>query len=247
MKDLTATLISRRRLADAIYEMRLGLQGETRPRPGQFAHIEAKGCFLRRPLSVAGYSPGELRVIVRAAGAGTRALTEMSAGESTKVLFPLGNPFPSEYEPGEIWLVGGGIGVAPLLYLGAVLAGEGRIVRSFIGFSREGEVFGVDELSSYGRVDLDVGGYITDVLLRALETAAQPTVCACGPSLMLAGVGEICRERGITAYASLEEHMGCGLGACLVCACKTRVPEGSAYRRVCADGPVFDLAEVMFE
>ena len=254
MKDLFATVVSSRPVAAEIVEMELAMEGEIDPAPGQFAHIAVKGAFLRRPISVAGYdaSHGVLRLAVQRVGRGTRTLTEMEEGERVKLLAPLGNPFPLEHstaENGRIWLVGGGIGVAPLLYLAKKLfetRNPSSTIRSFVGFRSDELVFGTDELERYGRIDLSVGGFVTDLLLEALENERPSVIYACGPEPLLRNLQKICNEKDLKVYASLEEHMGCGIGACLVCSCKVRTQSDYEYKRVCYDGPVFDLSEVIF-
>lgn len=139
--------------------------------------------------------------------------------------------------------------MAPLLYLAKKLSGTRRAsgeIRTFAGFRDERLVFGTDELERYGRVDLSVGGFVTEPLLGALESARPSVIFACGPEPLLRSLQTICVARNLSAYASLEEHMGCGVGACLVCSCRIRAQSGSEYKRVCRDGPVFDLLEVRF-
>jgi len=250
--DQIATVASNRLIAKDTVEMELRLENETRPLPGQFAHIEAKGVFLRRPISVAGYADGLLRVIIQRVGKGSYALSEMQEGETTRVLAPLGNPFPTTPPPGgdgPLWIVGGGIGVAPLLYLGKKLSetvGASREIRSFLGFREPSLVFGADELGGAGEVELATGGLVTDLPERALAKETPSVIFTCGPTGMLRAVQKICAAHNILAYASLEEHMGCGVGACLVCSCKVRTQSGYEYKRVCYDGPVFSLSEVIF-
>lgn len=252
MKDQIATVVSSRSIAEDTVEMDLRLENEIEPQPGQFAHIEVQGVFLRRPISVAGYKDGLLRIIVQRVGSGSRILSEMKRGETTRILAPLGNPFPfgpASEGGGKIWIVGGGIGVAPLLYLAENFSDAGAAsgqIRSFVGFRNDGLVFGTRELERFGKVELSVGGFVTDTLQTALEHERPSVIYACGPEGLLRSIQKICGERDLTAYVSLEEHMGCGIGACLVCSCKIRAQNGYEYKRVCYDGPVFNLSEVIF-
>ncbi len=257
MKDQVATVVSTHFIAKETAEMELELAEGIDPLPGQFAHIAVRGAFLRRPISIAGYDTEgrRLRLIVQRVGRGTQTLTEMQPGETIQILAPLGNPFPLEMpdealSEGSAWLVGGGIGVAPLLYLAELLAKRrerSRGLASFVGFRDESLAFGVNELERYGAIELTIGGFVTDPLLKALERDRPSVIYACGPTALLRRLQEICRERGLRAFASLEEHMGCGIGACLVCSCKLRTQSDYEYKRVCYDGPVFDLSEVLFE
>ncbi|MDR1943365.1 MAG: dihydroorotate dehydrogenase electron transfer subunit [Synergistaceae bacterium] len=225
------------------------------PAPGQFAHISVPGSFLRRPFSIAGYDRERklARFIVRRAGAGSAALSSLSAGSEVSVLFPLGTPLPMELAAslseagGKVWLVAGGAGVAPMLFAAQRAAEEGVRLDSFVGFRDEELVFGVDEMRACGEVSLSVGELLTGRLLEALESRTPDLILACGPEGMLRALQGICLERGLRAYASLEERMGCGIGACLVCNCRVRSRDGFTYKRVCADGPVFDLSEAVFK
>jgi dihydroorotate dehydrogenase electron transfer subunit len=223
--------------------------GGISPLPGQFAHISVPGVFLRRPVSIAGYGDGLLRLLVRRAGRGTDILCSLPAGSGLSALFPLGNPFPQDKiagiarSGGRIWTVSGGIGLAPLLFLAARAAESGIRVDSFAGFTDEKNAFGTDELKSCGQCAVSIGGFVTDLVEKELEKSKPDMIASCGPAPMLAALQRICREHALAAYASFEERMGCGIGACLVCNCAFEADGGFAYRRVCADGPVFSLME----
>jgi dihydroorotate dehydrogenase electron transfer subunit len=166
-----------------------------------------------------------------------------------------GNPFPIEELTGrgnaEIWLVGGGIGAAPLIYAADYIAraAEGARIKTFLGFRDDGAVFGASRFESRGELSLNVGGLVTDAILESLDDKIPDAIFACGPAPMLSALQKICGLRGVLAYASLEERMGCGVGACLVGNCGvSRAPEEAiAYKRVCRDGPVFPLSEVAFQ
>jgi dihydroorotate dehydrogenase electron transfer subunit len=225
------------------------------PLPGQFAHVSVPGSFLRRPISVAGFdeAAGLVRLILRRVGRGTKTLSELPAGSELNVLLPLGNPFPIDKiseaagRGGGIWIAAGGIGLAPMLLLAQWGRDRGVIMDSFAGFTDDADVFGIDELESCGKCHLSVGGLVTDLIVKELNTKKPDLILACGPEPMLAALREICGKRYIKTFASLEEHMGCGIGACLVCNCGINSGDGFGYRRVCKDGPVFDLSEVAFE
>ena len=219
------------------------------PMPGQFAHIAARGVFLRRPISIAGYDRANRRVrfIVRNTGPGTEAITSMFPGDFTKALMPLGSPFPMEFANGtQVWFVGGGMGAAPLIYaaLNIYGAGKGFRIKSFLGFRDERDIFGERDLTAFGEVSTDVGGFVTDLVKSALATSRPDVIFSCGPTPMMAALQKICREENINAYVSLEARMGCGVGSCLVCNCLVNA-ERTEYRRVCKDGPVFDITEVV--
>jgi dihydroorotate dehydrogenase electron transfer subunit len=166
----------------------------------------------------------------------------MRPGETIKILLPLGNAFP-DVSGYKIWLVGGGLGVAPLLYLAKTLSGTACGLRSYLGFSDGRSVFGADEMSELSEMTLDVGGFITDKVSGAFASELPDAIFSCGPEPMMAALKKICAARGVPLYVSLEERMGCGVGACLVCARAVRGAAG--YKRVCRDGPVFDAEEVV--
>jgi dihydroorotate dehydrogenase electron transfer subunit len=249
--DRAARLVSNKRLTVDVAELRFELSqvdGLT-PKPGQFAHLAAPGVFLRRPISVAGFDPAAnmVRFIIRIMGEGTRNLAAMNPGETIKILMPLGNPFPTVPSGQDILLVGGGLGVAPLLYLADVLSGTARGLRSFLGFGDERSVFGDAEMSGLSEMTLGVGGLITDNVSDALVSGRPDAVFSCGPMPMLRALKKICAARGVQLYVSLEERMGCGVGACLVCACAVEAGGTVGYKRVCRDGPVFNAREVALQ
>jgi dihydroorotate dehydrogenase electron transfer subunit len=224
------------------------------PAPGQFAHIALPGAFLRRPISIAGYEREDrlLRLIVRRAGRGTDILCSLPAGSKITALLPLGNPFPldeirSVAERGKnIWIASGGIGLAPLLFLARWAYESGIRLDSFAGFTDREKTFGVGELDACGDCEVSTGGFVTDLIEGALKKRKPELIIACGPAPMLAALQKICWEHDVAAYASFEERMGCGIGACLVCGRGFGEGSGFKYRRACIDGPVFDLSEARF-
>ena len=235
--------------------------GDVPAEPGQFAHVSVPGMFLRRPVSIAGLLNGGLELFVQTVGEGTRRMAGVAAGTTLSMLAPLGRGFPMAEVQGllregrDVWLVGGGIGAAPLLFaadriLAAAGGGEfsGRVT-SFVGFRDEAHTFGLERLSKCGESHVQVGGFVTDLLERTLADAPAPgLILACGPGPFTRALQGFCRAHGLRAYASLEEAMGCGLGACLTCSCRVRGEGGLVHHaRVCKDGPVMDLAEVVLE
>jgi dihydroorotate dehydrogenase electron transfer subunit len=222
------------------------------PLSGQFAHVAIPGTFLRRPISIAGYDGRLLRLIVRRAGRGTDILCSLPAGSELRALLPLGNPFPLDEiksvanRGGDVWIVSGGIGLAPLLFLAGWAKESGIRLDSFAGFIDSEKVFGVSELEGCGVCKVSVGGFVTDLIAETLKKRKPDLMVACGPSPMLAALQKICGEHRIAAYASFEERMGCGIGACLVCSCGINESGAFRYRRACVDGPVFDLSEASF-
>jgi dihydroorotate dehydrogenase electron transfer subunit len=253
MTDAVVTVLSNRTVARGISLIEFGIPDDVHPLPGQFLHVSAGEAFLRRPISFAGRDEalGTARMIVRSVGRGSTAISSLSPGERVRALLPLGNPFPVDKvlncleTGGAVWLAGGGVGVAPLLFLAEVVRRKGLKIDSFVGFGDEHSVFGTDELEESGKVSVSIGGVVTDAVAGAMKTALPDFVITCGPRPMLRELQRICAEKRVPGYVSLEERMGCGIGACLVCACETAADDGArGYRRVCRDGPVFDMLEV---
>ena len=220
-------------------------------KPGQFLMIRVAtrqtDPLLRRPISIMdAQPPGTVELIYKVAGRGTRLLSEW-ADPFLDVIGPLGNSFLSHTEPHSAILVGGGIGIPPLIFLAHHLAGWKDIpVSVFLGGRTAADLPGIERFKGYGAevtVATESGergtkGMVTGPLVEWLnaEKPDKPVIYACGPDPMLRAIASLSRQRAIPARLSLEEHMGCGVGACLGCVVETR----DGYRRVCADGPVFD-------
>lgn len=224
-----------------------GIAGQIRM-PGQFVHVRCGWQQLRRPISICAWSAAEgwVRLVFEVRGEGTQWLAERTAGESLDILGPLGRGFSVE-QGGRYLLVGGGIGVPPMLGCAECAGPESTAV---LGFRCAQRAMLLEEFSAAcARVctatddgSLGYHGYIDAVVRQILEKDNSFTaVLACGPKQMLRAVAVAAREYGVPCQVSMEERMGCGVGACLVCACKTA---DGAYRHVCKDGPVFDAQEV---
>lgn len=237
-------------------------------RPGQFLHIrvaDSSDPFLRRPLSihdvVRARGSAVVKILYRVVGRGTQVLSERRPSEALDVLGPLGCGFRWEEFGGRtnVYIVAGGMGVAPLFLLAKKLAGsknqKSKInISVLLGAKSKGGLFCEKEFRALGcdvRVATDDGsrglkGAATDLLKKMLPSAVDCgpwTICACGPKPMLAGIAAMAREAAIPAYVSLEEFMGCGLGACLGCVIRTT----SGYRRICHDGPVCSAQEIIWK
>lgn len=228
-------------------------------RPGQFAGIfPADGSMLlMRPISVCRWSARErtIRFVYRAAGAGTRSFTVLQTGDSVDLLGPLGNGYDvTELAGKRVLLLGGGIGVPPLLELAAVLK-EARAdthVTAALGY-RTDDLFLAEDFRAVGAEVLiateDGSAGTKGTVLDAVEAAGTEAdvVCACGPMPMLRAVKRFAAERAVPAYLSLEERMACGVGACLGCVVKTRDTDAHSHvrnARICTEGPVFPAEEV---
>lgn len=229
--------------------------------PGQFIHIRISKAFeplLRRPFSIHRVSRGKAEVLYEVVGKGTEMLSQKKIGESLDIVGPLGNGFnllAKTYELNPI-LVAGGMGVAPLIFLAEKLA-ETRNPKSkirttvLIGAKTKDHLLCAKEFKALGcdvKIATDDGsrgfkGKVTELLkdtLRRTKDEGRRMIYACGPKSMLKEIKEICLRKNISCQASFEENIACGLGACLGCAINTK----SGLKRVCYDGPVFDVKEV---
>jgi dihydroorotate dehydrogenase electron transfer subunit len=219
-------------------------------RAGQFLHIKCGGeRLLRRPISICGVRGDALEFVFEVKGEGTRWLSKRVPGDKLDVLGPLGRGF--RMPEGRVLVVGGGIGAPPVLFA-ADSAKSG--VTALLGFRDKGrmllkgefekvcdEVYVTTDDGSFG-----MHGPVTAKLKELLECGVYDSVLACGPFAMLSAVNVLCMEYGAPCQVSLEERMGCGVGACLVCACATMKDGIERMSHVCIDGPVFDAAEVVW-
>jgi dihydroorotate dehydrogenase electron transfer subunit len=251
----------------------------------QFAQPELLGrqTILRRPFSIAGRrnhagGPVELDIIYRTVGVGTRWLSNVQAGAALSVLGPLGNAFNIHADKSAAALVGGGVGMPPMLYLAEALAAAGKRTAAFSGartadllprgllpaaqVSADGSpsaciaefaAFGVDAAVATDDGTLGATGLVSDVLARWLDgghaRAEDLVVYSCGPEPMMRAVGEICIARGVACQLSMERVMACGMGTCQSCVCKVRADsaDGWEYKLCCADGPIFDAREIVWD
>lgn len=248
------TIVQNRAIAQNIYDMTVESTEITKDvRPGQFIHINCGGrTLLKRPISVCDVNGSELRLIYEVKGEGTKNLSQLQEGEPIELLGPLGNGFFQEQESQKPVLVGGGIGVFPLLYLAKQLKQKPNSImgfrnRSLITLETEmkevsEKLFITTDDGSYGRK-----GFVSDVLLDLIEKNQADMVYACGPKPMLKVLQKLCSQRDIPLQVSMEERMGCGIGACLTCPCKVKENNEVNYKSVCKCGPVFWGSEVIFD
>lgn len=225
--------------------------------PGQFVEIRVDGSpstFLRRPISInfIDRENNELWLLVACVGQGTKRLALMSPGEMLNCVLPLGKGFthPQSHTPQhhKVLLVGGGVGVAPLLYQGFVLRQDGVEPTFLLGARTKDDLLLLDEFEKYGRLlvtteDGSMGekGFVTNhgVLYKECFDFIQ----CCGPTPMMKAVARYARHQDIFCEVSLENLMACGLGACLCCVEKT--VDGNLC--VCKDGPVFDIKKLLWQ
>ncbi len=214
--------------------------------PGQFVQVavETPGVFLRRPISVndVDYGANTIDILIRKAGKGTERLVSMTKGDKINMLLPLGHGFTTKVNTDErVLLVGGGVGVAPLLYLGKFLKASGHRPEFLLGARSAEDLLQIEEFERVGAVHLSTeDGSAGEKGLVTVNTALSgdiDRIYCCGPSPMMKAVAAIARERGIVCEVSLENMMACGLGACLCCVENT--VKGNVC--VCTEGPVFNI------
>ncbi len=223
-------------------------------RPGQFVHLGVEGHSLRRPISLAAIDPRkeELTLIMEIRGEGTALLCQKGVGDCFDLLGPLGHGFDLLERSARAVIIGGGIGVPPLLPLGVHYGANASVI---LGFRTQSAMILTEEFKEYGcgwgfcTDDGSFGekGLVTAPLARLLEVHIPDIIYACGPGPMLKGVATLALEKDIRCQVSMEQRMGCGIGACLTCACPTKTAGGdTVYRHVCQYGPVFEAKEVAF-
>lgn len=227
-------------------------------KPGQIVHIKCgDGTTLRRPISICECLPdGSIRLCYEVRGKGTDWMSRLHEGERVSLLGPLGHGF-SYRDGGHALLVGGGIGIYPLLSIGKLY---GERAKALFGFRNAGLVNSTTLFSSHDigvSVITDDGssgrrGFVTELLREELERGGVDIVYICGPRPMMAAAAKLCLAAGVECEVSMEERMGCGVGACLACVCKTMFYDnagvvGESYKRVCVDGPVFNAKEIIWE
>ena len=237
------TIRSNEHLADLVW--RMVLEGDTSAitRPGQFVQVQLPGFYLRRPISVCDWDEASLTLVYKAVGQGTEAMTGYAPGTRLDLLTGLGNGYDLSRCGGRPLLVGGGVGLPPLVALCRCLIAEGKRPTVLAGFGTKEQIFLKEEIEALGApfvvTTMDGSEGTRGVVTAALPSIAFDSVCACGPIPMLKALDAAI---GVPAQYSFEERMGCGFGACMGCTIKVK----GGYKRVCKDGPVLDREEVLW-
>lgn len=218
--------------------------------PGQFVEVRidnAPDVFLRRPISIHFFDSQKnlLYLMVQVVGKGTKRMAALNVGDVLNLILPLGNTFSIPESPQRLLLVGGGVGVAPLLYLGAELKKKGHRVTFLLGARTANDLLRMEAFKGYGDMyvtteDASWGekGFVTQHSL--LQQQNFDFIYTCGPTPMMQAVARYAKEKGIPCEASLENTMACGLGACLCCVTDTQ----HGHKCVCSDGPIFNINEL---
>jgi dihydroorotate dehydrogenase electron transfer subunit len=219
-------------------------------KPGQFLQLKVDGnseTFLRRPVSVHDFDSrtGLLKLLVQVVGPGTARISSIKAGETINAVFPLGNSFTLPATGERVLLVGGGCGVAPLLYLGRTILDSGTKPDFLLGFRSGGTLLEIEQYEKLGSVfittedgSVGVKGYVT--AHPVLTSGTYDRIYCCGPDPMMKSVSEIALKAGAECEVSLEHLMACGFGVCLCCV----VPTTKGNLCTCTDGPVFNTKEL---
>jgi dihydroorotate dehydrogenase electron transfer subunit len=219
-------------------------------KPGQFAQVKVEGSpetFLRRPISIHDINTvkNTIKFLVQIAGKGTETLSKLKTDDYLNIIYPLGNSFslpPNGHKP---LLAGGGCGIAPLLFMARYLKEYGFSPDILLGFRNKERILEYEEYVELGEVFLTTEdgsrgekGFLTDH--PVLKSSNYDIVYCCGPDPMMKAVAAYCRKRNISCEVSLENLMGCGIGACLCCVVDT--VKGNLC--TCTDGPVFNIKEL---
>lgn len=250
-----AKIVTQEEISTGIFSMWLQTEKIAQAaKPGQFLSVYSrdKSRMLPRPISICEVDreKDQLRIVYRVAGNGTEEFSGYTSGVELEILGPLGNGFPLERmsEGKKAFLIGGGIGIPPMVQLSKELKGEKQIV---VGY-RDSQLFLKEELEKNGQVYIasedgscgTKGNVLDCIREHGLEA---DVIYACGPTPMLRALKAYAQEQGIECWLSLEEKMACGVGACLACVCKSKEEDAHSKvhnKRVCKEGPVFLSTEI---
>ncbi|MDI9481875.1 MAG: dihydroorotate dehydrogenase electron transfer subunit [Bacillota bacterium] len=257
--DFRERIVKTETLAKDIHLIRIRSEQITgKAVPGQFVNVRCSNgldAYLRRPISICSVCPTDktFDIVYMKRGKGTSLLCGFCEGDMIDVIGPLGSGFTMPSAGEKIAVVGGGIGIFPLLYLLESCNGVNKT--AFLGFRSKDAVVMKDafEYASNKLVvatddgTFGVKGFVTKPFFDWLNVNRPDRVYTCGPLPMIKSVAEHCVKKKIFCEVSMEQRMGCGIGACLVCSCKVKEGPDFDYARVCKDGPVFPAEKLIFE
>jgi dihydroorotate dehydrogenase electron transfer subunit len=248
-KKETAKVVSQEQIASGIYSMWIEAEAADTAVPGQFISVYTKdaGKLLPRPISICEIDKENhrLRIVYRVAGGGTEQFSAYRAGDLVEILGPLGNGFPLKEK--KAFLMGGGIGIPPMLELAKDLDCECQIIAGY-----RDELFLTEDLEKYGKLYIATEDGSAGTKGNVMDAVAEndldaDIIYACGPKPMLRAIKAYAQEHDIECYISMEERMACGIGACLACVCQSKEVDDHSHvhnKRICKDGPVFLATEV---
>lgn len=236
LKYSKETIYENIKINDSTYK--IVIKGDFSGVPGQFYMLRgwSNEPLLSRPISIHNLYEDRIEFMYQIVGEGTKVLSKLKIGDELEITGPLGNGFDVDKINGKIAVVAGGIGTAPMCYLIKEL--KEKKITAYYGF--RDNVYDLQEITDIVeeiKISTENGskgykGYITDIFKPEL----YDVVLCCGPEIMMNKVIEMCKDKNVSIYVTLEKHMACGIGACLVCTCRTK----SGNKRACKDGPVFN-------
>jgi dihydroorotate dehydrogenase electron transfer subunit len=244
-------IIDNKRINNDFFILELSAKDEISDfKPGQFAQVRvdgSPGTFLRRPISIhdVDYEKNNFKFLIQIAGKGTETLSRLKKGEFLNLVYPLGNSFTIPDLKEKVLLVGGGCGIAPLLFLGRYLKAAGFVPDILLGFRNSTRIVEFEEYEKIGNVflttedgSLGEKGYVTDH--SVFSAHKYDRIYCCGPDSMMKTIANYCKENDIICEVSLENLMACGIGACLCCVVDT--VKGNLC--TCTEGPVFNVNDL---
>ena len=236
-------LIENTQLTSTVWRMRLSGDTSSIKAPGQFVQLTVPGFYLRRPISICSWDEGSITLVYKVVGQGTEAMSAMQPGLELDVLCGLGNGFDTARCGERPLLIGGGVGLPPMIGLCRQLLREGKHPTVLAGFNTADEVFLKDAVEDMGApfvlATMDGSAGVKGLVTDAIADIDFTDICACGPLPMLRA---IYNATDVPAWFSFEERMGCGFGACMGCTVKVK----GGYKRICKDGPILDREEVIW-
>jgi len=244
MKQGLYTILNQYQIAPQVFRMELLGDTSALTAPGQFVNMALPGFYLRRPISVCNWDETGISLVYKVVGQGTHAMSSLPAGSELDLLVGLGNGFDPDLSGDKPLLVGGGVGVPPLLGLARVLREQGKEVRAILGFNTSSELILLRDFHALG-VEVAVTTVDGSMGKKGFVTAALPEegqysyTYACGPEPMLKALWD---QSATSGQYSFEQRMACGFGACMGCSCQTKY----GNKRICKDGPVLTKEEIIW-
>ena len=238
------TILANRQLTATVWRMELAGDTSAIVKPGQFVQVQLPGFYLRRPISVCDWNENSLTLVYKVVGQGTEAMAAMVPGETVDLLTGLGNGFDVSLAGEHPLLIGGGVGLPPMIGLCRALIAAGKKPMVLAGFNTAEEVFLQEDVEQLGApfvlATMDGSAGVKGLVTDAMQDLTFDSVFTCGPLPMLRA---IYNATDVPAWFSFEERMGCGFGACMGCTVKVK----GGYKRICKDGPVLERNEIIWE